>query len=353
MKKLEIPSLLVRGDHFAIGRQTGAFFKDSIHTHVLNQDAFSEIYKTWKGTPYLKALESFATRNFPQYMQEIQGIAEGAGVAEDVIFIWNCRGDLRVPDHVDPKAELENLDGCTTLLMPPRTEGGPFTIAHNEDGDDFFHGKCAWVTAEIEGDVGYSAFIYPGMMAGHAFGIGDSGIVQSINNVRALDLKPGIPRHFITRAILNCETLEEAVDLLKRDDRASGFHHALGQKGKPRLLSVETSATKCFVRDVTTTVYGHANHLKEKTFDDVPQVLTDSSDYREKLLSQLLAEPYGKPEDILFKNPNPSLGIYRDNSGGDDYSQTLATAIFDIYNDRVEIAIHVSREDLNTLQVRY
>lgn len=98
------------------------------------------------------------------------------------------------------------------------------------------------------------------MLPGHTFGLNEAGIVQTINNVSPHDLQPVVPRQIICRAILEPRGLDEAVAILKRKYRASGFHHNLGEAKTRRLVSVEAPASGSAVREAASPL-AHAKHL--------------------------------------------------------------------------------------------
>ena len=235
-------------------------------------------------------------------------------------------------------------------MIPAAEEtDGPAVIAHNEDGSPNFMGHCFWINVMPDDGPAFESFMYPGMLPGHTFGVNQAGLVQTINNVRVHDLKPGVPRHIVTRAVLALTTLDAALDTLKRDDRASGFHHNLGQTGSRRVVSVEAPASGCHVHEVTTPT-AHANHLIAEPFRELAQSITESSRGRQARAEEIIANGAltdGEgPEAILFERATP---IYRANDGGDDYSQTLSTGVFNLYRDRVEYQIHAAPEDRNSL----
>ena len=286
---------------------------------------------------YVGELEAAARWNFPRYVRELEGMAAGAEASFAQLFLWNCRGDLRFPDnHSD-----SSINGCTTVFIPA-TASEPAIIGHNEDGAAEFHGNCLWISVIPDKGYAFDSFVYPGMLAGHAFGVNTAGLVQTINNIRVLDLKPGIPRHFITRAILDCRNLTAALALLQRTDRASGFHHGLGQVGEHNLLSVEAPASGYDVREIQQP-FAHANHLLAEAFKGCKQTVTDSSAYRQQWADTLIEGGILSnrcPENILFHRESPRAAIYRCDDSGDDYSRTLATGVFRIYRDRVDWCVH-------------
>jgi len=329
------------GDDFAVGYALGSAVGSVVRERVFITPEFRELETRWKGSARLSQLEAAARRHFPGLVREIEGMAVGAELDFQTLFLWNCRGDLRLPPN---GAEAE---GCTCVLLP--AGGGDddaAVIAHNEDGAPEFLGHCFWVSVSPDAGPAFKSFMYPGMLPGHTFGVNAAGLVQTINNVRVHDLQEGVPRQIITRAVLGCAELDEAIALLQRPDRASGFHHALGQAGDHRVLSVEAPASGCHVHEVSQPT-GHANHLVYDTFAATAQEITDSSRLRQDRAEVMLTVGGHAPEAVLFDSEAP---VYRDNDDGDDYAQTLATGVFKLYADRVEWAVHAGPSARNQLK---
>jgi hypothetical protein len=341
-----------------IGRSIGTAVADSFADAVLAEPEFMETEALFAGSPYLAHLFHAADATYPTYMRELTAMADAIGIDPMRLFLWNCRGDLRFPPET-AQARLDALsDGCTTLMAPGDfAQDKPAVIAHNEDGSGAFMNHRYWVRVRPDAAPGFESFLYPGMLPGHSVAVNGAGLVQTINNIRASDLKPGIPRHFVCRAILDEDSIPSVIGHLARRDRASGFHHALGMIGEESPLSVETPASTTIIRTVATPM-AHANHLLDDTFEDSDQAITASSKYRQDTVDRYLAEggdPH-TPEAILFqRSDGASAGhgesvLRRPGDGGDDYGCTLATAVFRIYADHIAWTVHGSPDDLDALQ---
>lgn len=326
-----------------IGRALGAAGKTAIAEAAFSTPQFHALSQ-WLGSARLENILAAATRHFPQFVEEIKGIAEGAEQPFEKIFLWNCRGDLRDLARSDD-------EGCTTLLLP-KSDLHPATIGHNEDGSPSFEGRGFVVKAKPDDGPAFEAFCYPGMLPGHAFAMNARGIVQTINNIRPHDLTVGLPRHIVTRAILACDTMEEVLALTKRPDRASGFHHALGEARSETLYSVEAPATGCVAKKVENPT-AHANHLIEADFSDLSQDITPSSQSRQDRADAMLGTGLGKlgdPLGILFdRETHPLPVLCRGEQDASD-SYTLATAWFRLAKDRVSMDIHHGPDPLPVYQ---
>ena len=325
-----ITQISTAGDGYAIGRTLGARQGEAIRQRVFATEEFQALARNWKGSERLGQLAAAARAEFPRYLREIEGIADGAGLDFETVFLWNCRGDLRIPPD---GAEAE---GCTSVLRAPAGDGAAL-IAHNEDGAAELLGHCYWVSVTPDDGPAFESFMYPGMLPGHTFGANAAGLVQTINNIRVHDLQPGVPRQIITRAVLGCRDLDAALGLLRRTDRASGFHHCLGQAGARRVVSVEAPASGCRVREIDG-VAVHANHLIHPDFAGTDQEITLSSERRQRRGEEMIAaDPATEAETVLFDGWAPT---YRTDDGGDDYAQPLATGVFRLHADRVDWTVH-------------
>ncbi len=341
-----------------IGRTIGAAVADSFADAVLAEPEFMETEALFAGTSYLAHLSDAADTTYPKYMRELTAMAEAIGIDPARLFLWNCRGDLRFPPET-AQARLDALsDGCTTLMAPGNfAQDKPAVIAHNEDGSGAFMKHRYWVRVHPDATPGFESFLYPGMLPGHSVAVNGAGLVQTINNIRASDLKPGIPRHFVCRAILDEDSIPGVIGHLARRDRASGFHHALGMIGEESPLSVEAPASTTIIRTVAAPM-AHANHLLDNTFEDSDQAITASSKYRQDTVDAYLAEggDPSTPEAILFQRSDDSDAAHgesvlrRPGDGGDDYGCTLATAVFRIHADRIAWTVHASPDDMDALQ---
>ena len=323
----------VAGDAYQVGRALGEAAARTIREIVFHLPRFEALEREWSGSDRLAALLGAARGTYPEYLREIEGIADGAGVDFHDIFLWNCRGDF--PGGGDQQ-HAEDA-GCTTVIIPARGDQ-PAIIAHNEDDQAELDGRCFVVRVRPSTGIGYTSFYSPGLLPGHTFGVNEAGLVQTINHIRPYDQQIGIPRHIITRAVLGSTDLDAALAVLNRTDRASGFHHNLAQAGKAQLLSVEAPASRCAAHRITR-VAVHSNHLVFSECADIDQEVTDSSARRQRRGEALISEGALEGRDasvVLGDDADPHLPICRKRRGGTDSGYTLATAEFTVARDRVD-----------------
>ncbi|HCI6433593.1 C45 family peptidase [Klebsiella quasipneumoniae] len=318
-------TIAIRGSAFAVGQQLGAFGREAWQTKI-RQTALWQTVAALKTTEQTQRMRAAVQAQFPLIWQELEGMAEGLQAPVDEVFAWNCRGDL----------VRSTSDGCTTLAG--RNAEGELIIAHNEDGFPQLREDCAIVSVTPDVGLAFTSFAYPGSLCGHTFAVNEKGMVNTVNNIRAVHRPDGMPRQILARASLNAATLEEAVTLLSATPRAGAFHHTLGQMGDSRLFSVEATGSGSSVLELSATG-GHANHLIHPQLAAIEQIVTGSSGSRQRRLDAWLAT--NPPLDgvsakaMLSDQQDPLLPIYRLAPDDPDEENTLATAIFTLSATRV------------------
>lgn len=326
-----LQSLNLGGSPYDIGFGLGRFGRDVVHQRLRPLPLWQSL-AALAGTPVAKSMQAQVEAAFPHIWEEIRGLADGLALPVEEVFLWNCRGDFVHP---------QSVDGCTTVFGPT-AEG--WLIAHNEDGLPSLDGACGLLQATPDEGMAFTSFVYPGSIPGHTFGVNAAGLVSTVNNIRPSRIPAGLPRQVLARAVLNAHNLDEAVALLSRSGRAGAFHHALGQVGSDRLLSVEACSTGVAVRAVQRTG-GHSNHLLDAGLDAAGQRITGSSGSRQCRVDALLGDAPGLLDEaralsILRDVADAELPIYRRAADDPDDENTLATAVFRIGANSVEWRVY-------------
>lgn len=316
--------LQLQGSHYDVGVALGQFGAHAVHSYLLNSPAWKKLSE-WKGSQQLAIMQGLVQQHFPDIWQEILGLSEGLQLSIEDTFMWNCRGDLWA---MAP-------DSCSTV-----TQTTPYTrITHNEDGDPGFYGHCA--VAQIKPDQGtaISSFVYPGSIPGHTFAINEHQLVITVNNVRALHALPAMPRMVLCRALINCTTISEAVQLLTSHQRCGAFHLSIGDASQA-VHSVEFNQAQVSDLPITQPSF-HANHAIHPTMRNYPQIITGSSGYRQLQGDALIhtSDPIN-PLVILGDDSHERFPIYRKEADDTDNENTIATADFHYTNQEVEWAVY-------------
>ncbi|MEF3045850.1 C45 family peptidase [Pseudotabrizicola sp. L79] len=318
----QLTRLDLKGEPFAIGLGLGLVGRSAVQRLLLSHPLWAEVNSATHAKAVARMAETTQVR-FHWIWAEIEGLAQGLGLPPLQVFAWNCRGDLLA---MAP-------DGCTTVMQP----GPTITLAHNEDGFPFFRGQCFLADLDPDGQPGLTSFAYPGSIVGHTFAMTHAGLVQTVNNIRLVGVAPEIPRMVLGRAVLACETLDQAVHLLQTSGPSGGFHFGLAQAGDDRLLSVEFGKGGVSVHRVTAPM-AHANHALHLS-QGQGQIITQSSADRQLRADDLLHSGHD-PLSILRDAAGPGLPIRRDAQDDPDEENTIATLLAQIGADGVRWAVH-------------
>jgi isopenicillin-N N-acyltransferase-like protein len=239
---VSLPLIEVRGGHREIGRQIGEAASERIRRSV----AYYEDNIGWLAGMAFPAAEEralallpFARRDLPQYVEELAGMAEGAGVPFGKLLVLNCGEEILCAARPDADARPSRpADHCTcvALAAPGRT-----IVGHNED----------WVEDDVQNMVVLSITAPGGAqilaLTGAAYlpmcGLNSQGMAFYGNTLYSRDERAGVPNAFKHRWLLEAATREEADARACMAARARGSNHLNAQAGG-RIWDVEVSATR-------------------------------------------------------------------------------------------------------------
>lgn len=302
----------LKGSSFELGVQLGQWGAAAFHQHLLPSPVWAQL-EQWRDSDAITQMQSVVQTNFPSIWDELQGLAQGLQIPFEDAFIWNSRGDLwaMAPDSCSSVLQLQPY---------PR-------ITHNEDGDPGFYGACAIAAFTPHQGPRFTSFVYPGSIAGHTFAANEHQLVMSVNNIRALFTLPGVPRMVLCRAILQCRSVAEAVELLQSQPRSGAFNLNLGDSSGA-IHSVEFNQAAVSSLAISAP-YFHANHAIHTDMRNYPQIITGSSGYRQIQGDQRVAQQTQvEPLAILGDDSHPRFPIYRREPSDTDNENTIATADF-------------------------
>ncbi len=326
------PLIEVAGSYHEIGRQLGSLMKMPITEYLELSPEYQRCltYLQVEGRSKIEGMVAHVNARFPHLVEEVEGMAEGLGIPFLSLFAYNCRSEIDM---------LTERSGCSTIALRLDDQ---MILAHNEDGNDLNVGRMYLAKVKPPSGVSFLYFVYPGLIPGNAPGFNEAGIAQTTNYIQPREVADGIPRYFISRAILEARSLDEALDIATTEPRAFPWHHNLVSFPELRLLSVETVAYpshRHHVREVEG-IYVHTNHLlhpgmtSNNKDDDPPfDVPYESSTTRLEVLSRAL-ETSGRPssrEDLLRLLSLHEGRPYSPcrHPAGDVHGATLGTAIFE------------------------
>ncbi len=251
-----LPIIHVSGSNYDIGFQTGKRFRDHINS-VLTSSTILRLNKAkdQKHPEWLDKLYNQSNEIFPQYIQEIKGIADGAGIDFRDALIHNFR-------HC-----LSSVDGCVTVVFKSPQK---IILGHNEDYEPAI-GENSYITiAHLENQTRFLALTNAGSIPGNAWGFNSHGLVFSLDSLPPLpnpSQNLGFPRILLDRHILESQTLDEAIMRAKMYPPRSGtMSYTIISMKEFRGINIETTSTETSLTEIANLFY-HANHYTSEALE--------------------------------------------------------------------------------------
>jgi len=224
-----IPQIRVSGTAAERGRQLGRMTGDRIARSV---EIYREIFLHYAGWPwsqvvehallYRPAIAAYQSR----YLEEIEGMAEGAGLEAGDLLAINVRTEIMF-------AAVARLAAgeCTALVALPRAAAGGHTLlAQNWDWKTEMSETI--ILLEVEQDEGpnFVSLVEAGLLAKTGFNSAGIGLVTNALVTDQDCGDPGVPYHVILRGILDAETMSDALSAITRQPRASAANYLIAHR---------------------------------------------------------------------------------------------------------------------------
>jgi len=333
----EIPVLRAAGTHREAGRQVGRACAEAIR----RSEAFEEKIPGGRTREEQLALadryREVTAAAYPWYLEELEGIAEGAQADPRALF-------AAMIEEIWYEPYAGRVQGrCSDLVaIPPATAGGKVLVAHNNDMSRSYQDQLVAVEWRIEGD---PVVLTIGNGMWMSVGWSSAGISFTGNELAPLDEKIGIPREIQFRSMLRQPTITDALREALRPDRASSYNDVVVSR-QGQVVNVEGSATDAELTgaDERGTLV-HTNHYvceRMLPYEGDPEYVAHSgARYRRasellaaaepgsitvERLREMLADHEGAP-DCLCRHP--------ERFGGSSGSATAFWCIADVSEMRV------------------
>lgn len=204
---MKFKEITVQGTPYERGVTYGQLCRDEIGTSIRCYQILFEGTKgiSWEDARRFSEEYLTLTGNYePDYVEEMKGIAEGAGVDLLDIASLNARTEIMYA-----QAEAADACECTTFsLMAPATEGGRVIAAENWDYSKMLRDSIVIVHVYQEDKPNFMMVTEAGMIGG--IGMNDSGVSVQLNALKTTVPCQGIPLRTRMRAMLEADTLGEA-----------------------------------------------------------------------------------------------------------------------------------------------
>jgi isopenicillin-N N-acyltransferase-like protein len=201
-------------------------------------EGYKEAFAHHAGWDWLRVRDEAARFREPiqaygaEFMEEIRGIAEGAGVDELDVLALNVRTEIMFAAAArDVTAATRQPAECSAFAaLSERT--GSDTVLLGENWDWLPHAAETTILIECTRETApdFVTVVEAGLLA--KFGMNSSGIGVVTNALVCAEDRgsPGVPFHVLLRAILNAETIRDALTSLQRAVRSSSGNYLIAHE---------------------------------------------------------------------------------------------------------------------------
>jgi isopenicillin-N N-acyltransferase-like protein len=222
------PHVRIEGGPKERGRQYGEQAAERI---VRSLAAYTDIFRHYSGWDWPTVLEQARRFEPPiaaydqRYLEEIAGIAQGAGVAYEAVLALNVRTEIMFSAGARLAARRQAVECSSFAVLPGASASGHTIVGQNWDW--LVH--CTGTVVVIEGCPNdgprYVTVVEAGLLA--KTGLNSAGIGLATNGlVTDQDVgAAGVPYHVILRAILDAPTIADALAAIDRKPRACSANY--------------------------------------------------------------------------------------------------------------------------------
>lgn len=339
-----VPVVHIQGSHYEMGRQVGEDRRAVIHASLATYRGLFkseaerlQIYSWGEAILHARKYLPFAEESVPQYVEELRGVADGAGLDFNDLLVLNC---------MEAITEDALHRGCTSLAAAPElTAGGSLLVGHNEDWlpEDFE--SVYLIHAQPDDEPAFLAITYGGLLPN--IGFNQYGIAQCCDSVYPNDARIGVPRIFVSRAVLAATTLSGAIQAALNRRRAAGYNHLIAH-ASGEIYNLEASAREFELIYAMDGLLAHTNHYLSRPMRaierDSDELIPSRVRYNRTL--RLLHSQQGQIsrasiQAVLSDHVNFPESICNHVSIDDyplDRQQTIAALVMDLTNFTMDVS---------------
>lgn len=315
-----LPYIEVKGTHRQIGQAIGEETRNEVASALKMHFGRLHQRKLKKQNAAIKKLTSTVEKFFPDYIEEVKGIGDGANQPFEQLLLFSF------------EEELSPGEKCSSLAL--KTKNNIF-FAHNEDWDLGL--PLYMVKAKPKGKPAFISLANAGQFCGTVVGMNEYGFVYGGNSINTkLDFN-GLPKVYCLRSFLECKTISDAVKIISKAKRAIGNNSVLVSRKQMSVATLEWSPQKFILKKCDKVA--HTNHFITKEMSAHQTTSTSrSSKARYDFLKTTLEKNEGMSlkeiKNIMSTHINSNFAICQHGT-----YVTLASVIVDV-NKRVFFVSH-------------
>ena len=356
----QFPHVRVEGPALQRGREYGEQVRDRVRRSV---DAYREVFAYYTGWNWATVRAEAARFSGPiaafrpAYLEEIRGIAEGAGVDPGDVLAINVRTEVMFAAKAQQAAKAQRAAArsgpaeCSAFaVLPLPGSPGPVLVGQNWDWLPHTADTVVVLEARQDGGPDFVTVVEAGLLAKTGMNSSGIGLVTNALVTSADTGSPGLPYHVMLRSILDCETVSDALAALQSGVRSSSANYLIAHRDG---IAVDAEAapgdfSQLFLVSAEGGVLLHTNHFTSPRFggtDVSVWVMPDSPIRLDRLRAAVAARP-GRPGLEEFRtlfadhanypsgvccHPDPRVHAY-------DQGATVASVLMDLTSRRMWLA---------------
>lgn len=294
------------GTHRQIGQQYGEACSKLIKKHL---DYVLERLQSKANISHIQVIEEAAlkyrsyVKQFTPFLdEEIQGVAEGAGISLGEAYLLQIRAEVN--------RDFRAVNECTTFAaMEEATSDGVPLIGQNADLPAFYS-ELGVIIEFVPNDGPACLMLTPAGQISY-IGINNAGLGVFANFLTCDNWRVGFPRYLFSRLVLTCGSVNEAVVAIRNLHRASSRNLIMLDKHGVSAVLENTPSRDALVTPVNG-LLAHSNHYTAESLlneERLSGVELENSQVRLHRMHTLLEENHGKlnvhvMQDILRDREN-------------------------------------------------
>ena len=278
----EFPYFEFRGSPVEIGRQHGEAARDLIHQHLamatgkLRAAGIDADESRRRAALYKPYIQQYT----PKFAEELQGLAEGAGITVDEAYMLQLRAELQTTDFsaegspAAAEAREAIANECTTFAISGDVTADGIPVA-GQNADLPAPTRELGMVMKIMPDDGRPEVLMltPAGQISY-IGINGRGMAAFANFINTTGWRAGFPRYFLSRTALEEDSIAGARARLAPIRRASSRNLIL-MDGDGDAIDLELAVEREGVIEPDGGVITHANHFVAPEVVDEEQAKGD------------------------------------------------------------------------------
>lgn len=304
------PLIEIKGPPLERGQQYGRQTVDRVEKSIqLYTSRLSDEGVKWEGVcdearRFIPTIESFNS----DYLVEMRGIAQGAGVDLEAILLVNARTEIIYGRKKPPKTATDHIDGCTNAVaLQTATRNGHVLQAQNWD----WKVECLDTTVilRLHRDDGPDmlTLVEAGGLARHGINSHGIGVGANFLHTEQDFGRNGIPLSLIRRKILDAELYYDALAAVMWPPRAFSNNMMISIAGG-EAVCLESTPEEVFWVWPQDGLLVHSNHFlcpaAKSKYKDLQAASSPDTLYRNRRVDSALRSRLG---DITVEDMKAAL----------------------------------------------